>query len=428
VRLTHEHITANGERRTIEVAASPLFARDGALVGVIESSRDITDRVQLEAELGRARALESLGVLAGGIAHDFNNLLAVIQGNLDFVATNSSEETLSDALADAAEALRRASKLTFQLLTFAKGGAPMLRTAPIRQILEDSARFACSGAASKCAVELSRDLWQAEVDPGQFSQVIHNLVLNAVQAMPGGGQIHIAAQNVAPNAPLPPSLTPGPYVRVSVEDNGPGIAASDLQRVFEPYFTTKPGGAGLGLASSWSIVNKHGGLLTARSDVGAGARFDVFVPAATGGHRSDARATPIRTRGTGRVLAMDDEPLVRRSLERALSSLGYEVTVVKDGERALSAYRDALEAGKPYDAVLLDLTIPDGLGGAETMSQLVSMDPDVRGIVSSGYSNDPILAEWVEHGFSGVASKPYTLQTLAEVLARVLTNAPASQD
>ena len=420
VRVLHEHVQGDGELRTIEIVASPLFGANGRLEGIIESSRDITDRVRLEQRAARADRLESLGVLAGGIAHDFNNLLAVIQGNFDLAWEHLHATVGAHYFDHAFAALRRAAGITRQLLTFARGGAPVRRPCDLGELVAEAAGFVTRGSNTRCVLDLPPDLWLAHIDPDQCTQVVHHLTLNARQAMPGGGLLRIEVANVTVDE-LPATLEPGRYLRLTVRDNGPGIAAEHLDRVFDPYFTTREDGTGLGLASAWSIVTRHGGTVDVASTPGEGACFQVWLPAAEEVAEAPALAAVTRRREEGgRVLAMDDDPLLRDLLQHMLAVLGYEVTVAEDGAAAIQRYQEAREAGQPFDAVILDLTVPRGMGGAETIRRLRELDPEVRALVSSGYSNDPVMAHWQDHGFRATVPKPYTRRELALALEQTL--------
>ena len=423
VTVEHTHQGEDGERRYFEVVASPLLDESGRLLGIIESSRDITDRRRMELELLRAQKLESIGVLAGGIAHDFNNLLAVMQGNVELLASNLDHAAsgVGDSLADVATACKRAQDLTQQLLTFSKGGAPIKRAVAVVPRLREAARLATAGTSARCRLSAGPELWVVEADPEQLHQVVHNLVLNAAQAMPGGGQIELSACNHIVALGEHPRLAPGPHVRIRVRDEGPGIPEEHLDRIFDPYFTTKPDGSGLGLSTAFSIVDRHDGLLRVSAATAGGACFDVYLradPAAT--MAPAAPAPPTCEPGVGRVLLMDDEPMIRRVATRILERAGYEVEAVADGALAVQRYEEEARAGEPFAAVILDLTVPGGMGGKEAMQQLLALDPAVKAIVCSGYSNDPVMANHRAYGFSGVVAKPYSAGELQGSVRQLL--------
>jgi PAS domain S-box-containing protein len=391
------------------------------LAGAVARKQAEESMAAMAADLLKAQKLESIGVLAGGIAHDFNNILTAIWGNLSLArARVTTDSAALPHLVEAEKALDRARDLTQQLLTFAKGGSPVKKLTTLEQLVRDSAGFATRGSNVLCEVVLAEQLWGVEVDEGQISQVIQNLVLNAVQAMADGGRIVIDGENVESTASLPPTVPPGRYVKVRIKDGGAGIAPKHLPMMFVPYFTTKPGGSGLGLATSYSIIKKHGGLMTVDSEVGVGTTFTLFLPAAR------TRAASVRPdavqdlRGHGRVLVVDDEEAVRKCTSWILDELGYEVECVADGAEATGAYAKARSEGKPFDLVIVDLTIPGGVGGRETIQRLQREDPDVVAIASSGYSNDPVMSDHERFGFRGIIRKPYGIQQLGSALLAAL--------
>ncbi len=412
----------NGETFPAEVSSS-LFTFGGHQViqGVI---RDISERKKMEAEQQRIGKLESLGVLAGGIAHDFNNLLTAILGNINIIRKESEPSTLIFERAEKAEkASLRAKGLTKQLLTFARGGKPTKMTASLKRIIRDSTEFALTGTNVKGDFSIADDLWFADVDVDQVGQVINNLALNAVQAMSAGGVIRIGASNVTDP---PGDLEPGRYVRIVVEDEGVGISKAHLSKIFDPYFTTKEKGSGLGLASAYSILRQHGGGITAHSVEGKGATFEVYLPASSKRVRSIKDRQERDLTGRGRILVMDDESFVLDVAGKMLAKMGFEAVYAKDGAVAIDLYRKALEEKRPFVAVVMDLTIPGGLGGKETQMRLMKIDPGVMTIVSSGYSDDPILSEYKDYGFRGVLLKPYRLADMSEVLGELLSRKTGS--
>ena len=381
---------------------------------------------RLQAELARAGKLDSLGLLAGGIAHDFNNLLTVLIGNMSLLRLDSAlGPESSHSLAQAEKAAARARDLTQQLLTFAKGGAPLRAAVSLSEVVREVAEFAVRGSKVRCEFDLPADLWPANVDKGQIGQVVQNIVLNAVQAMPDGGVLDISLLNHEVGTEFAGVLEPGRYVRLDFVDHGPGIAKTDLTRIFDPYFTTKQKGSGLGLATVHSIVKKHGGHVTAESVVGKGTTFHVWLPAADPGspirvETIQAAPPPAAAGRSARVLLLDDEQFIQELACSILRRYGYESTAVADGQAAIAEYERARQAGQPYDLVILDLTIPGGMGGRQTMEELLKLDPGVKAIVSSGYSNDQVLANYQAHGFRGIVSKPYDVADFAQTVARVL--------
>jgi PAS domain S-box-containing protein len=382
---------------------------------------EISERQQLEEELLKARKLESLGVLAGGIAHDFNNLLTAILGNVSLAKMLvDPHERIAAFLTKAETACQQATTLTQQLLTFAKGGAPMRQTASITDLITESAGFALRGSNVRCVFSFADDLWPVEVDQGQVHQVLHNVIINADQAMPHGGSIHIRAENFSVGAGCPLPLGQGRYIKIAVSDQGCGIPAEHLPKIFDPYFTTKERGSGLGLAIAYAVVTKHEGYITGESEVGAGTTFSIYLPASYRAFSTGQGGEAQPLGGQGKILIMDDEGIVRELVSDMLTSLGYEVAEACDGAEAIALYQSAKETGQAFTAVFLDVTIPGGMGGKEAIATLRAIDPQVKAIVSSGYSDDPMMAGFRQYGFSGVVAKPYTVQRLSDVLQRVM--------
>jgi len=397
----------------------PVTMEDGKQFVTYE---DITDRRRLEEEQRRIHNLESLGVLAGGIAHDFNNVLTGVIGNLSLLEMLLEKEDEARTIAgETREAADRTKELTRQLMTFARGGAPVKETASIEELLVETAGISLRGSNTRPDYHFPTDLLPVNIDRGQMAQVIQNLVLNADQAMPQGDILTIAAENreVVAGDPLP--LMPGPYVKISVEDRGIGIPENVLGYIFDPYFSTKQSGHGLGLAISHSIVTRHEGHIAVRSETGVGTTFEIYLPASKQAVvPAAAPPEPELARGTGRILLMDDEEMIHRTASRMLERLGYTVDSVYDGDEALRVYGNALETDNPYDAIIMDLTIPGGKGGKEAIAELRELDPRARAIVSSGYSNDPVMANYAEYGFCGMIEKPVYYRKLADAVKRAL--------
>ncbi len=411
--------------------------KDGAIVPIEQScslieydtqpailciSRDISERKRLDEERLRSQKLESLGVLAGGIAHDFNNLLTGILGNLSLAKTNLPETgPVAEQLAETEKATLRARELTQQLLTFAKGGAPIKTEAALAGLIQDTAGFSVRGTKAVCTYDCAEDLWLAEVDRGQLGQVLQNLVINAVHAMPEGGIIQLGAGNITVNPDELP-LRPGKYVLITVQDHGQGIPPEHLAKIFDPYFTTKQSGSGLGLAVVYSIIANHAGHITVESELGKGTLFSIYLPA-TGKSplaKKPVSATTALAKGQGKVLIMDDEELIRNVSSAMLKQLGYEPHTANNGEEAITLYLHAQQEGHPFDLVIMDLTVPGGMGGKEAIGHLRQLDPQIKAVVSSGYANDPIMANFSEYGFCGVAPKPFSLQDLSILLQMIL--------
>jgi PAS domain S-box-containing protein len=371
----------------------------------------------LEEERLRSAKLESIGTLAGGIAHDFNNLLTGIMGNIGLAKLYvEPESNVFGTLDEAESAAGRARELTQQLLTFAKGGKPVKKTIEIAGLVKESATFALRGSSVRLELSLPEDLCPVEVDEGQINQVIQNIVINADESMPNGGVLRIGAENMrVKKGSLP--LPAGEYVRLEIADEGTGISKKDLQRIFEPYFTTKQKGSGLGLSTVYSIVRKHSGYITAESVLGRGTAFRIYLPASEKPLPDKGNPAADQTgRKGGRVLVMDDEEIIRKMLVNMLKVIGYEVETTSEGTEALEVYRRALESGRPFDAVIMDLTIPGGMGGKEAVGKVLEMDPGARVIVSSGYATDAIMSEYKQYGFSAVIAKPYSIDQLEETL------------
>ena len=405
----------------IGAMSARLIEIDGARC-VLTITRDITERRRMEEALLTAQKLESLSLLAGGIAHDFNNLLAGILGNISLARMEApGSRGAADNLLSAERASLRARDLTHQLLTFARGGAPVKRLADVRSLIREAASFASHGSSCACEFDTPAGLWPAEIDEGQLGQVVQNIVINAVQAMPGGGTIRLEARNERLEPGNLRALPAGPYIRLSITDQGAGIPGEQLTRIFDPYFTTKQTGSGLGLATSYSILRNHGGHLGVSSTLGKGSTFTFLIPAQPDRTAPAAAAEQVEVHAKGRrVLVMDDQELVRGMVERMLRSLGFSTQGAANGETAIELFRAAQSQGVPFQLVILDLTVVGGMGGKETLAALREIDPSVKVIVSSGYSDDPVLAAYREHGASGVLPKPYRLQELKSVLREVV--------
>lgn len=415
--------TTNRAGITIEFNCSPLFVARGRLIGTVVVFRDITDKKKLEEELLKTRKLESLGILAGGLAHDFNNILTAIIGNISlasFLLEGKQEKKVSDLLIKAEKSSMRAQGLTQQLLTFSRGGAPVKKTASLRELVESSVEFALHGSQTVYSMEFAEDLWAVEIDEGQINQALNNLTINAMQAMPAGGRIKILAENIlsAENASMP--LPAGKYVKLVVEDNGIGIKQEHLERIFDPYFSTKQKGSGLGLATTFSIIHKHGGLITVDSRLGEGTRFTIYLPATDKKISEAPEKKEENLRGAGRILIMDDEKDVRELVKSILENSGYEVETCADGKELLDKYKKLKSKNESYDLSIMDLTVPGGMGGKETIKRLQKLQPEALAIVSSGYSNDPIMANYKDYGFAGVIAKPYSAAKLLGMVKALL--------
>jgi PAS domain S-box-containing protein len=379
---------------------------------------EIDERVRMEEELVCRRNLESLAVLAGGIAHDLNNFLTVVKGNAELarmqpVAGREQQELLDGIMA----ACDRAGFLASHLLTFSTGGSPVRRVTSVARLVLDAVELARAGSDVGISADIAPDLRSAEVDPAQFQQVLQSILLNARQAMPTGGIIEVTAANV--NA-LRTAGGLAEYVRIMIRDYGSGIPADTIPRVFDPYFTTKPGATGLGLTSAYSIVQKHNGSISVESQPGRGTLVTIELPAYAGGVPLAAPATPLGKRARWKLLVMDDELSIRKVLRSILASFGHEVVCASDGAEAIALYEEARASGRGFDAVLLDLSVDGGMGGLDAAARLRETDPSAKLIVSSGYSGSPVLSDYRKYGFDDMLAKPWTLAQLGEVFERVL--------
>lgn len=437
--IEYRIVSKGGSIRNVYDKGQGIFNKEGELLWLDGAIFDITEQKEIERELIKMQKLESLGVLAGGIAHDFNNSLQAILGYISLAELHAgSNSGIQKYLEEARKAILQSSGLTQQLLKFSKGGAPVKKIVSVSELIVNSARLALSGSNVKCELCIPDDLWPVEADKGQLNQVLSNLVINADQAMPAGGDIKVCAENinVVDKNLLP--LQEGRYVKIIIEDYGTGISQEHIQKIFDPYFTTKKNGSGLGLATAYSIIKQHDGNITVESEIGVGTTFYIYLPAS----REEFQEEPVVRVGgevdnkflekkgagspainKGKILIMDDEYVIRVMLSKQLMGLEYEVEAVGEGSEAIRLYKNASEAGNPFDAVIMDLTISGGMGGKETIEKLLGLDPEARAIVMSGYAYDPIMTEFNKYGFSGVLVKPHEIHELDEVLQKVITEA-----
>ncbi len=406
-----------GEVRSFRIVSSPIKDMLGDIVAAIEMVEDITEKLMIQKELTRTDKLESIGMLAGGIAHDFNNLLAGFMGNISLAKMEIDPRTKAyDALERAEAASVRAKRLTLQLLTFAKGGAPVKERASIQELIKDAVSFALSGSNIRCDFLIPDDAWEVTVDKGQIGQVIRNLVQNAAQAMIGGGFIRISVENLLAGSGEPNLLDRCKYLKISVQDHGVGIAEEHIQKIFEPYFTTKQQGSGLGLPAVYSIVKNHDGHIDVDSELGVGTTFHVYIPATECEISAEPTPEAEIVSGKGKVLVMDDEEMIREMLEDLLEIIGYDAKFTSDGAEAIELFKKERDLGQPFDILIMDLTIPGGMGGKEAMARIREIDSEVKAIVSSGYSSDPVVADFRKYGFTGYLNKPYNASQLSSVL------------
>jgi signal transduction histidine kinase/CheY-like chemotaxis protein len=422
VRFEVDHYHKDGHVIPLAVSAS-MITLDGQPF-FLSSHSDISERKNAEAERQKMDKLQSVGTLAGGIAHDFNNILQGVYGNISFAKNDLPEGHPAHAsLEEAEKSMHRAVRLTKQLLTFAKGGAPIKDDISLGELVEDVARFDLSGSNVSLVYRQAEDLWPVAADKGQIQQVVSNLVINARQAMPAGGRLTVTLENAERPEAVAPTLGQERYVKVTVQDEGIGIDPKVIGSVFDPYFTTKQTGNGLGLTTAWSIITKHGGHIGVVSEPGKGSTFTFHLPASGLGRQEESRPTAANIADPNhpaRILVMDDDEMVRTLVTRMLVPCGYSVATASDGHAAIAQYRQALASGAPFSAVIMDLTIPGGIGGMEAVKALRELDPNVRAIVSSGYAEDPVMAHPAAYGFKGAAAKPYTAKALRDVVARVL--------
>ncbi len=418
----------NGHKVDVEVIAGRfIFQNKPSNLLVV---RDISDRSKSDRKLKRTRQLESIAALSGGIAHDYNNLLTAIIGNISLAQTYlDPDDKVFLLLSQALAASKTAKDLTQNLITFSKGGSPDKKIAEVARLVKNATEFTLSGSNLKCDFNFPDNLWPVEVDSRQIGQAIHNVIMNAREAMPEGGLLEVSAENVPSDDDLS-NLRNGNYVKISITDFGKGIAKKNLDKIFNPYFSTKKmgnkKGTGLGLSICHSIIRKHGGNVTVESKHRQGTTFHIYLPGANG-KSPDQRATSTTEQeipifGEGRILVMDDEAMIRKLAGELLSYLGYEVDFALDGTEAVKRYKQAMDSKKPFDAVILDLTVKGGMGGKEAIQELVKIDPRVTGIVSSGYCNDPEITDYGKYGFSGVVTKPYTMGELGEKLNQVISS------
>lgn len=412
------HLRKDGSIMSVEVNSRIITLKgEEVFFSVI---RDISLRKQLEEELLKVEKLEATGILAGGIAHDFNNILTGILGNVSLAKHQTKpSDSVFDKLVKAEKAALRARDLTQQLLTFSSGGAPIKQATSIAELIKESTSFVLSGSNVQCQYFFPENLWTVDVDQGQLSQVIQNLIINATHAMPSGGIITIRAENVD-NANKEVSLIKEKHIKLEVTDKGIGIPEKYLTKIFDPYFTTKQLGSGLGLASCYSIIKNHNGQIVVNSEVGVGTTFTIYLPVSKKTLLKKTETQQTIYPGKGKILIMDDEEIIREFAGESLKDAGYEVEVVCDGREAVDCYQKAKEAKQPFAAVILDLTVPGGMGGKETLEKLLAVDPEVKAIVSSGYSKDPIMANFAQYGFMGVVPKPYKIEELSKALYGIL--------
>jgi PAS domain S-box-containing protein len=412
----------SGRLRLVEGRLVPVANLSSERVGAVLVLHDITERQRMEETLQNSAKMESVGILAGGIAHDFNNILTAILSNLTLLQLDLEGMPDEASLVDeAVRATKRAGELTLQLLTFAKGGDPVRTAVHLPEVVKEAATFSHRGSGVKSEFDMPADLWAADVDKAQISQVIQNLVINATQAMPAGGTVRIVASNDRIPVGTHSVLSQGNYIRIAISDTGAGIPPENIAKIFDPYFTTKLHGHGLGLATVFSIVKRHQGHIEVSSTPGKGTTFTFWLPAARVSEIPPSAPVAFSDAVLGgRVLFMDDEGPIVKMAEKLIRRMGLDFEAVGDGNAAIERYRLAKESGHPFDLVVMDLTIPGGMGGKEAIWILREYDPNVKAIVSSGYSSDLAMADFRKHGFRGMVAKPYDISELSAVIRSVL--------
>ncbi len=414
----------DGSQKIFDIIKVSIFQKDGDRKGLVVLGRNVTEQKQAEAELQKMEKLKSIGTLAGGIAHDFNNILMGLFGNIAIAKEYlESNNPAFYALEKAEKSMSRATNLSTQLLTFAKGGAPVKENVSLTELVDEVVKFDLSGSKIKPIFEKSANLWLADVDKGQMQQVFSNLTINAKQAMPSGGNLYITIENCKVSNAMLPGLKSGNYIKIMMQDQGIGIDKEHLKQIFDPYFSTKQAGSGLGLATTYSIIKRHGGHIKAESELGRGSIFTIFLPASenTNLTPTEKPSTPLSTQGKGlKVLVMDDEEVIREVTLQMLKKNDYKTVVVENGRQAIEKYKQALDAGEPFDIAIMDLTIPGGMGGQEAIKDILALDPQAKAIVSSGYADDPVMANFSDYGFMDMIKKPYTINQLLKALHRIM--------
>lgn len=412
-------VAKDGTRRIIADSAAPIKDKEGNILGVVLVFRDMTEKAHLLEQAQRAQRLESIGVLAGGIAHDFNNILEGVFGYLGLAVVNINDEKTKEMITNALKSIQRAKGLTSQLLTFAKGGDPIKKNQSIVPIIRDTMQFATSGSNIRVEFDFEKNMHHAEFDANQISHVIENITLNAIQAMPNGGIIKVTGKNVIFEDGEHPLLR-GNYIKISIQDNGIGIPKEILPKIFDPFFTTKSKGQGLGLATSYSIIAKHQGTIEVESEIGVGTIFNIYLPAVDPKEEERIQPSAKRKLKGGKILVLDDEPVMQEIMEKFLEHLGFTAVIASNGKEAIDLFIKEKENGNPFAACIFDMTIRGGLSGKDTIREIRKLDPFVPAFVMSGYSDDKVLMNPQEYGFNGSLSKPFKLEELEELLAKYL--------
>jgi two-component system cell cycle sensor histidine kinase/response regulator CckA len=436
IRLFEKNAPQQCELRLVKKDGSRFWARldstviqsaDGIPVCRVVMS-DITgqkraeeERMNFERQLQQSHKLESLGVLAAGIAHDFNNLLQGVYGYIELANSESRDDRITGYLSEALDTTVRARGLTRQMLTFAKGGAPVTEISPLFPFVQETVQFALSGSSVASRFTVQENLWICSIDKNQIVQAINNIIMNAQQAMPHGGTIEITAANIMVEEKEHPPLKKGNYVKLSITDSGCGIPKETVEHIFDPFFTTKSTGHGIGLATSYSIVNRHGGCIDVESEPGKGSTFHILLPAYTEAVSSRAQETPVgpvKHSGSGTFIVMDDEKIIRDSIGYMLRSFGYTVVCAKNGKEACDAIIEETKANRTIAGMIFDLTVPGGMGGKEAVAKIRKSGTEVPVFVVSGYDDDPVMANPSAYGFTASICKPFRMDELAKMLEK----------
>lgn len=417
LKYEESQTTPDGRHITLLTSKVPIRDANNIVIGLLGAYDDISQQKQMENEILRTQKLESLGCLAGGIAHNFNNSLMAIMGNISLAKMDCSASSESyERLTHAETACMEAKEFSQQLLVFSKGGSPVRKPTLINDLITTHCQLALSGAKATCIPNISDDLWKINADKGQIGQVLTSLLVNADQAMPDGGMIKLNCENIIIGDDHALPLKSGNYVKVSIIDQGTGIKKEHIDRVFDPYFSTKESGTGIGLAAAYAIIKKHEGYINVESTSDSGTVLSFYIPASSSSVTTIEKGEPLIIKGKGRVLVMDDNDIVLDAVGMMLEFLGYEVESAEDGGKAINLYEKAMQSGSPFDLVLMDLIVPCGIGGEEATQKILSIDPNAKVVVSSGYSNDPIMANHKSYGFCGVLKKPYRLDELSRLM------------
>jgi two-component system, cell cycle sensor histidine kinase and response regulator CckA len=416
-------ISRDGTLYTIEDTGSPIFDNDNKIIGAVLVFRDTTSQRKIEEELFKVKKLESVGILAGGIAHDFNNILAAILGNIEFAETFVEPSSKAvPLLKQAMKASIRAKGLTKQLLTFSKGGNPVKESSSIDKIIKDSADFILHGSSVICRYDFPGDLWVVKVDTGQFSQVIQNFIINARDAMAEGGSIEVSCENINNTDKENLQIKTEKCIKITISDSGTGIPEKYIDKIFDPYFTTKQDdSSGLGLAICHSIIRKHDGHISVCSQENKGTIFSIYLPVETEKSQNFLQETKFsKTKNKALIMVMDDEAMVRNLLQQMLINSGHEVIPVENGNEAIEIYNEYFVSNRIIDIIIMDLTIAGGMGGRQTVKEILKINPEAKIIVASGYSNDPVMANFKKYGFQASIDKPFRFAELNETINKVL--------